>query len=186
MYGAGGFYVLTPLAALLGAALISRESSSGGIFFILSKPISRARLLLTKYFVCAGVLLAAALLGGLLIGILAAVYGYPVGQLEPASVVLSALLMWTGVLSALSIALLASVVFDDVVKSLVATAVATFLVFVFPVALGIPDRSWLPYYWIGWSLGANEGPLLTNFGICLVAAAVPLVAALWLFNRKAY
>ncbi len=32
----------------------------------------------------------------------------------------------------------------------------------------------------------GSAKVLTNFLVCLIAAAVPLLAALWLFNRKAY
>lgn len=67
LYYLGGFFVLLPLAAFLGVASISGEVSSGTVLLLLSRPMSRTRLLLTKYAVCAGTLLVAAVLGKSLI-----------------------------------------------------------------------------------------------------------------------
>ncbi len=44
----------------------------------------------------------------------------------------------------------------------------------------------LPYFWSSESLYLGEGLAATNFLICLITAIVPLLAALWLFRRKAY
>jgi ABC-type transport system involved in multi-copper enzyme maturation permease subunit len=49
LYYFGGLFVLLPLAALLGVASISGEVSNGAIFLLLSRPVSRTRLLLSKW-----------------------------------------------------------------------------------------------------------------------------------------
>jgi hypothetical protein len=46
---------------------------------------------------------------------------------------------------------------------------------------------WMPtrYYYFDPFHGSG-GFAIINFVVCLIAAALPLLAALWLFNRKAY
>src|SRR5689334_3943623 len=43
--------ILVILAAIMGAGLIASEVNKGTIFFLLSKPVSRTQVLLTKYCV---------------------------------------------------------------------------------------------------------------------------------------
>jgi ABC-type transport system involved in multi-copper enzyme maturation permease subunit len=101
-------------------------------------------------------------------------------------------------------------------RTLIATAVAVYLVISIPEILRIPlelffwidgygTRSWvkvekwyeyfevfrLPNYW---SIGNSYGPFFGSQQVspwvaalvCLVAAVIPLLAAIWLFRRKAY
>ena len=78
-------------------------------YFLLSKPASRERVLLTKYAVSGTILLAVALLGSAGLVVTAAVMGRPqplVGML------VSTLLLWLGLLFVLGVALLFSVIFD--------------------------------------------------------------------------
>lgn len=200
-YGAGGYVVLIPLAALLGVALISGEVSGGSIFLLLSSPVSRTRLLLTKYGVCAGVLLAAALLGGVTLFVAAEERGYPLESLRFSGVALSAALIWLGSLFVLGVALLASILFRGVIGSVVATALALALIFELPNLMltlsyagffseplqELSDKlPWLPLYWYSKSLYMGRSFVPTYFFVSTVAAAVPLLAALWIFNRKAY
>ena len=137
-FGVGGLLVLAALAAFLGVALISGEVGGGSVFLLLSKPVSRTRLVLGKYAVCAGVLLAAAVCGAVLVVLVAFVRGYPVGRLVSVpGVALSVLLVWLGALSVLGVALLASVLFRSVISSVVAVVVALFVIAVFPDILNL-------------------------------------------------
>src|SRR4028118_71631 len=47
-FGRIGLQIIVVLAALLGGSLIAGEVSRGTIFFLLSKPLSRERILLSK------------------------------------------------------------------------------------------------------------------------------------------
>lgn len=202
LYYLGGLFVLLPLAALLGVTSISGEVDNAAIFLLLSRPASRTRLLLTKYAVGAGVLLVAAVLGKVLLLAVAAARGYPIGQMRSAEALLSVLVLWSGVLFVLGTALLVSVVFRSVAVSIVACALTLFLVFALPIVVaGSYPASflnewalrlelytyWMPaYYYYPDEFYSIAGFAPTNFLVCLVAAVVPLLSALWLFNRRAY
>jgi ABC-2 type transport system permease protein len=201
IYGSGGGTAMVLLAALLGVGLISGEVSRNTIFLLLSKPVSRTRLLLTKYAVCAGVLLLAAGLRAIVLMVAAAFKDYPLAQVSYLGVALSVVLLWLGSLSVLGVALLASVLFGDVIKSVAVTIVALYLMLA-PAswinyflwdeyhALGLSDefpyKATLFFYWSSEALFLGEAFETTNFLVCLVAAVAVLVAALWLFRRKAY
>jgi hypothetical protein len=45
---------------------------------------------------------------------------------------------------------------------------------------------WIPANYNCVGFHGIGGFALSNFLVCLIAAATPLLAALWLFNRKAY
>lgn len=202
IYGDVGAPILAALAAFLGVALISREMSQGTILLMLSKPVSRTRLLLEKYAVGAGTLLAAALLGSVGLAISVAVRGYPMSELSLVGIAFSTLLIWLGSLCVLSLALLFSVLLGSVLKSFIATAIAVYMVFAFPRdflnyslwveyhRLGVSEKFVeglsLRQYWTSESLYMGESLGLVSFLICMIAATVPLLAALWIFNRKAY
>lgn len=202
IYGWYGAPLISALAAVLGVTLVSREVGQDTIFLLLSKPIRRSRLLLEKYSIGAGALFVAALLGSVGLVVSAALRGYPVGDISIVGVVLSTVLLWLGSLSALGAALLISVLFRGILKSVVATVGAVYLVFTFPEGflnyslwsqyqeLGISEEFVsglaLQHYWTSESLYLGESFMPVSFLVCLIAAAVPLLIALWLFNRKAY
>lgn len=135
VYEAGKYMVLVPLAALLGVALVSGEVSRGSILLLLSRPIGRTRIFLTKYSVGASLLLATALLS--VVGLVVSRYahGYPAAAINVAEILASAGLFWLGTLSVLGVAVLASVLFGDVIRSAIATLVACY------VAISAP--SWI-------------------------------------------
>ena len=104
--------------------------------------------------------------------------------------------------------MLVSIIFRSVVTSVVACVSSLLLVFALPwyiVDLAISHHYypssfsyawservalltyWMPanYYYRDYVYGIG-GFALTNFLVCLISAAVPLLAALWLFNRRAY
>lgn len=213
---AGAGLALVPLAALLGVALVSGEVSRGTIFLLLSQPISRTRVLLTKYLVGVAVLLAVALLGG--VGIVTSGYahGYPAASINVAKVLASSGLFWMGTLSVLGVATLASVLFRDVIRSVIATTATLYAIFYLPDLMRGVASLWLApseqeyredpmaangwyrsfetfriiNYWhisdaYGGPFGSQPDPVL-NLLVCFVTAALPLIAAFWLFRRKNY
>lgn len=201
VYGVGGGLMLAALALLLGAGLISREVDKGTIFLLLSSPVSRARTLLSKYASGAGILLFSAVSGGLVLFVVAAAQGYPLGSVNLAGVLLSVALLWLGSLFVLGVALLCSLLFQDAIKSFVAAGIVTFVALspdnwmnyffrneyhALGLSEGFPRATTLFYYWFSTRSFLGEGLAVTDFLVCLTAAAVPLLLALWLFNRKAY
>lgn len=204
LYYLGGLLVLTPLAAFLGVASVSGEAG-GTILQLLSRPVSRARVLLVKYGVGAGTLLLAAVLGKVALIAMAALRGYPLGQLNTLEVFISVFVLWLGVLFVLGTALLVSVLFQTVIASIVACALTLSLVFALPVVVAALHPSglafelslrmelytyWMPaYYYYGDPRNVSVGIggfTAANFLVCLVSAAIPLLATLWLFRRKEY
>lgn len=209
-YG-GNFLILVPLAGLLGVALVSGEVGRGSIFLLLSRPVSRTRALLTKYSVCVISLFTVSLIG--VFGTFVSAYArdYPQGSFRVAEILVSSVLFWLGALFVLGLALLCSVIFGDVIKSVVATIVVAYLFYSGPDLLmslsefwffvvGDPandPRVWeerymsfqrfdLFSYWTARDLFTGEWVATRNLIVCLVAAVVPLLASLWLFRRRAY
>lgn len=192
VYGGGGL-ALALLAILLGAMTLSEEVSRGTIFLLLSKPVSRARILLSKYAISAGILLSAAILGhAMLIGVAGAI-GYPLDLLDLYGMVLSTALIWLGSLSVLGLAVTFSVVFRNALVSLAVAFVTVCLVF---YALPGYAEVFIPYgtlakvaplySWISTSMYAGQGFATLNFHACIALATGLLLLPLWLFNRKAY
>ncbi len=178
--------ILGALAAFLGGGLIAGEVSKGTIFFLLSKPVSRTRVLLTKYGVAAGVLLVASLVSGLGMYLVALLQGH---ALAFGGVLLSAGLLWLGALSLLGLALVFSILFDDVLRP-VALAMIIGVVVGLPGVIGAFAPGWadwsLPGYWASLSAFELSGFPGKALLITLVAAALPALAALPLFQRRAY
>jgi ABC-type transport system involved in multi-copper enzyme maturation permease subunit len=185
-YAKNGGLILGGLAAFLGAALVAGEVSKGSIFFLLSQPVSRDRVLLTKYAVNAGLLLGVGLLIAVALWITAALMGQalPVGGL-----LASTLLLWLGTLAILGAALLFSVLVPDALRA-AGLAVVVAVLLGLPGVIGTFVPGWadwsLPNYWA--SLPAFQGTALPlkELAIDLVAAGLPLAAALLLFRRRAY
>ncbi|HEX6777141.1 MAG TPA: ABC transporter permease subunit [Ktedonobacterales bacterium] len=181
-FSKNGPEVLAILAALLGASLIASEVNKGTIFFLLSKPVSRDRVLLTKYAVSALILLGVMLLGGLALLAAAAIVGH---AQNVGGVLISTVLLWLGMLFVLGLSMLFSVLFKDVLRPLV-------LALIIPVVLSIPGlipnvNDWnLTFYWSNFA--AYQGTVfpLKELIICLVAAIVPVIIAIPLFRKQAY
>lgn len=205
-YYLGVLFVLMPLAAFLGVASISDEAGSGTLFQILSRPVSRVRMLLTKYAVGAGVLLLAAVSGKVVLTGAAAIRGYPLGEVRVVEAVTSVLVSWSGVLFVFGTAILVSTAFRSVLASAAACALTLPLVFALPhvipalfmrstAALGELSLRltlfayWVPPYYYGDPRDDTVGIggfTTANFLVCLISAALPLLAALCLFQRKEY
>jgi hypothetical protein len=127
--------VVVGLAGLLGVGLISSEVSGGSIFLLLSKPLSRGRMLMTKYTVCAACLLVVAVFGGISATLYAYARGYPSESVQVTQILTSTTLHWLASLFVLGVALIASVIFRDVVRTLVATVAAMFVILAGPELL---------------------------------------------------
>lgn len=174
--------------ALLGARLIAPEAGSGAIYLLLSRPLSRARILLTKYGIAAGALLGLCGLCGVLALVLGALQGVP-----PSGGLLSAVvLLWLGTLFSLGIALIYSVLLPNGLAAAVLGFLTTFGVVLAPIAIprqfGQPgDEAWsLATYWCDLNIYAGVSNPVPALGITGAAALVPLGLALLLFRRAAY
>lgn len=185
-YGKNGQLVLGALAAFIGGGLIAGEVSKGTIFFLLSKPLSRGQVILTKYATGAAIQLAVCVVGSLVILIAGAVLGHP-QSIE--GVAMSTLLLWLGTMFVLGLALFFSVIFDDLLRPVGAALVIAVLVGI-PglVAAILPGwANWsLPTYWANLPAHLGQSFPGKELAICLVAAALPVVAAVALFKRRAF
>jgi hypothetical protein len=181
--GNSGLFLMI-VAALIGASLVAGEVSKGTIFLLLSRPLSRNRILLTKYLVGAAILLAMNVLAGVAMVLASAIAGHFQG-LDLGGAALSVLLFWLGTLFVLGLATLFSVVFNDVLRPLALTVGAVLL-------LNLPaffphGSDWvLPGYWT--SLPAFLGHEFPTKAlvISLIAAVIPILAAVPLFRRQNY
>jgi ABC-type transport system involved in multi-copper enzyme maturation permease subunit len=174
--------VLAILAAIMGAGLIAGEVGKGTIFFLLSKPVSRTRVLLTKYSVNALALLGISVLSSAAILVAAAVRGQPVHW---AGVAVSSLLLWVGMLFILGLATLCSLFFKDVLRPLV---IALLVVIVLSLPGLVPGwGAWnLTGYWADYSAYLGNSFPLQALLILLVAAVLPVAVAIPLFRKQQY
>ena len=176
--------LLAILAAVLGASLIATEINKGTIFFLLSKPVSRVGVLLAKYMVSALILLGAILASGVALLVVAALIGHP----QPiGGVFISTLLLWLGMLFVLGLALLFSVLFKDVLRSLVGALLVTLLLSIPGLIPNSGVNGWnLTLYWSNFAAYQGTAFPLKSLLICLVAGVVPLALAIPLFRKQAY
>lgn len=182
------FWVTGPLllgflAALLGSALIAEEVTNGTIFFLLSKPISRHRLLLTKYGISAGVLFTLTLLTSIIIAGMSSAIGHPqeVGRLGVAT-----LLLWLNTLFPLGLSLFFSTLSTRSIYPLIFTILIIIALTLLPtIPSGNLDWSlWL--YWSSQDAYLNGTFPLKEFLVCLVTATLPVLGALAVFRTKIY
>ena len=181
-FAKNGPEIMAVLAIVLGSALIAAEVNKGTIFYLLGKPISRDRVLLTKYAISALILFAITVLSSVVLLVTSAIAGY---SQSIGGVVISTLLLWLGVLFPLGLALMFSVLFKDALWPLICALVITIL-------LAIPGffpngGVWsLPGYWSSHAAYLGQVFPAKELIICLIAAALPLLLALILFRRQAY
>jgi ABC-type transport system involved in multi-copper enzyme maturation permease subunit len=183
-FSKNGPEILAILAAVLGASLIASEVNKGTIFFLLSKPVSRDRVLLTKYLVSALILLGVMLLSSAAILVAAAVVGHPQ---QVGGVLISTVLLWLGMLFVLGLALLFSVLFHDVLRPLIFSLLLTLLLSVPGLIPNTSLNAWnLTFYWSNFAAYQGTAFPLKALIICLVAAMVPVALAIPLFRKQAY
>lgn len=183
-FSKNGPEILAILAAVLGASLIASEVTKGTIFFLLSKPVSRDRVLLTKYLVSTLILLGVMVLSGIAILVAAAIVGHPQNV---GGVLISTVLLWLGILFVLGLALLFSVLFHDVLRPLIFSLLLTLLLSIPGFIPNATLNDWsLTFYWSDFA--AYQGTMfpLKALLICLIAALVPVALAIPLFRKQAY
>ena len=163
-------------------------------------PVSRERVLLTKYALGAGVLFVVAMLGSIALLVTTAVLGYPQNMV---GVLVSAVLMWLGLLFVLGTSLMLSVVLDSTLLALVGTFLVWMLTSLFPALIAqqiavnflssqsdfpatLFDALALSPYWTSLAAYSGEGFPAMHFLVSSVTAVLTLLAALWLFRRRAY
>jgi hypothetical protein len=158
----------------------------------------------TKYAVCAGALLVAAILGHIMVFTVAGfAKDYPPGLFDGWGMILSTLLLWLVSLLGLGLATIFSVVFGNPLVSLAATCASFFvaLMAVFHVPMTIATlvsedtwrtllragiRTWPLVTFSSRSLYTGESLGISNVLVWLTIATIPLPVAFWLFRRKAY
>lgn len=174
--------ILMVVTALLGASVIAGEVNKQTIFLLLSRPLSRDQILLTKYAVGAVILLALNILSGVAVYVVSAVSGRPQ---DLGGVAVSVLLFWLGTLCIFGIATLLSVVFNDVLRPL-GLAVVILIVLNLP-GLFPHGADWsVPSYWSSLPAFLGQEFPVKALIISLIAALVPLLLAVPLFRRQAY
>lgn len=204
-FGAVGKTFLIPVAAVLGVGLVSAEAGRSTIFFLLSRPVGRDRVLLAKWAVGAVALLGIVAFFGIAFVASAAAKGYPLGLLSVTGMGLSILLLWLGSLSVFGLALAISVSLRNltwsaiaILASLVLTWALSNFLYGFWMNYFLDDgeslrlgaeavqRAIVPHYWSSRDLYLGDSFALVNFAVCLLAATLPLLAALWAFRRRAF
>jgi ABC-type transport system involved in multi-copper enzyme maturation permease subunit len=181
-YEKNGAEVLALLAAVLGASLIGGEVNKGTIFFLLSKPVSRVRVLLVKYAVSAALLLAMIVLSSATLLVTAAIVGRPQNL---GGLAISTLLLWLGTLFVLGLALLFSVLYKDVLRPLLFALIITIVTVIPGFIPGWSDWS-LTNYWSSQAAYLGQEFPTKALIICLVAAILPVLLAVPLFRKQAY
>lgn len=181
-FGKSGPEVVAILAAVLGCGLIASEVNKGTIFFLLSKPVGRVRILLVKYAVNAALLLAMVVAGSVALVVTAAIVGHPQNL---GGVAISTLLLWLGALFVLGLAMLFSVLFRDILRPLLFALIIAILAAIPGFVPGWSDWS-LPGYWSSQAAYLGQEFPLKALIICLVAAIVPVIVAIPLFRKQAY
>jgi ABC-type transport system involved in multi-copper enzyme maturation permease subunit len=182
-FATNGPFILGLFAAILGGGLIANEVSKGTIFFLLSKPVSRERILLIKYGVSAGLLLAVSAMSSIALAIMSIVLGYPQDLLH---LLIATVLLWLAALFPLGLALFFSIVSPDSLRPVVFSLLITITLVLLPAILpnGLNWSLW--HYWNNLDAYLTGSFPLKEYLVCLVTALVPLLAALIVFRRKAY
>jgi ABC-type transport system involved in multi-copper enzyme maturation permease subunit len=182
-FATNGPLILALFAVILGSGLVASEVSTGTIFFLLSKPVSRERILLTKYAVSAGLLLAVSVIISLVIAVAGIAVGHPQ---DPLRLLIATGLLWLAALFPLGIALFFSIVSPDNLRSVVFSLLLTVALVLLPSMLPNGLDWSLGHYWMNQHTYLAGGFPLKEYLVCLLTALVPLLAALVVFRRKAY
>jgi len=174
--------ILIIVAALIGASLIAGEVSKGTIFLLLSRPLSREQIVLTKFGVGAALMLGMNVLVSVVLAIASSITGHPQNL---GGIAISALLFWLGTVFVLGVAAVFSVVFSDVLRPL-ALAAGVLILLSLPAFFPHGGDWVLPTYWSSLPAFLGQEFPLKALVISLIAAAVPVVLAVPLFKRQQY
>jgi len=181
-YLSNGPLIFLLFAIVLGCGLIATEVSQGTITFLFSRPLSRNRILLTKYAVSAASLLIVAILSSIAILVSSMILGYTLDMIR---LLTATFLFWLGSLTPLGCALIFSIIASDTLRALL-WSLLTFAVG--NVLLLIPRwQPWsLLYYWSSRQSYLQGTFPFAEYIFCFIAALLPLLLALWLFHLKEY
>ena len=182
-FAANGPFFLGLFAAILGGGLIANEVNKGTIFFLLSKPVSRERILLTKYGVSAGLLLAVSVIGSIALAAMGIFLGHPQDLLH---LLIATGLLWLAALFPLGLALFFSIMSPDSLRPVIFSLLITIALVLLPAILpnGLNWSLW--HYWSNLNAYLTGSFPLTEYLVCLITAAIPLLVALIVFRRKTY
>nr|BBH87976.1 hypothetical protein KTC_27270 [Thermosporothrix sp. COM3] len=175
--------ILGLFAILLGSGLIANEVNKGTLFFLLSKPISRDRLLLTKYGVSAGLLLIVGLMSALTVVLVCLLLGHAQNILN---LLTATGLLWLGTLFPLGVSLCFSILSPDSLRPVIFTLLVVLALTLLPMSLPGGQNWSLWHYWGSQSAYITGHFPLKEYIVCFVVAVVPLLLALIVFRRKAY
>jgi ABC-type transport system involved in multi-copper enzyme maturation permease subunit len=178
-----GLFILGLLAILLGSGLIAGEVSKGTIFFLLSKPVNRERILLTKYGVSAGLLLAVSVLSSVVVAVTCALLGQPQNVL---SLLVATVLLWLATLFPLGVALCFSLIAPDSLRAVIFAALVVLVLALLPLSLASGPNPSLGAFWSSQHAYLAGSFPVVEYVICLLTAVIPLAVALVVFRRKAY
>ena len=181
-FALNGPVILAAFAAILGGGLIAGEVDKGTIFFLLSHPVSRERILLTKYVVSAGLVLAVSVISALSIALTSRVVAHPQ---DPLRLLIATGLLWLTALFPLGLSLFFSVMSSDSVRPVIFSLLITLALMLPAIVPGGMQWS-LWHYWSSQNAYQMGSFPLKEYLVCLVAALIPLCAALMVFRRKAY
>jgi ABC-2 type transport system permease protein len=175
---ASQFFFVNFISVLFGARLIASEKTHGTISLLLSRPMSRERILLTKFAVNAFLLFVLCCL----CGVVAFIVGIALGIPQPmAGTIASIFLLWLGTIFGLGVTLNYSIV----IPSSLAAGVLGFVTI--RIFLLVMFFAWPTYNcWASLNVYAgisNPFPLL---GMSLILALVPLITSIILFQHKTY
>lgn len=177
-----GGAILMIVAMLIGASLIAAEVNKGTIFLLLSRPLSRDRILLTKYGVGAVLLLGMSIIMSSVLEICGLIAGH---TLDLGGLAISTLLYWLGMLFIYGLTTMFSVLFSDVLRPIGLTVVVLILLML-PSFLPHGGDWVLPAYWASLQAFLGQAFPTKELIISLVAAIVPVAVAVPLFRRQAY
>ncbi|HEY0754158.1 MAG TPA: ABC transporter permease [Ktedonobacteraceae bacterium] len=182
-FATNGPLVLGTFAAILGGGLIASEVSSGTIFFLLIKPVSRERILLTKYGVSTGLLLAVSIMSSIVVALVCSALGYPQDLLH---LLVATGLLWLAALFPLGLSLFFSIILPDSVRPVIFSLLITLALALLPALLPAGLNWSLWHYWCSLDAYLTGSFPLKEYLVCLVTALLPLLAALVAFAKKAY
>ncbi|QBD80230.1 hypothetical protein EPA93_31335 [Ktedonosporobacter rubrisoli] len=179
----GGPGLLGFMAAFLGSGLIAGEVNKGTLYFLLTRPISRKRILLTKYATSMAILLILALTASIVIDGICLLLGHPQEMLN---LLIATGLLWLSTLFPLSLSLLFSVISTESSRPLIYSLLFILTLAALPPLL-LRDQNWsLWHYWSSREVYLGNGFPLKEYLVCLLTAVLPLLGALIAFGRRKY
>jgi ABC-2 type transport system permease protein len=179
-YGKNLYQFASLLAIVLGMGLVAAESGNKTLSFLLTRPVSRRRVLAVKMGVGAAALAVIIAVSSLTLVIASVAAGH---ELPPGLFMLGVPAAWAGTMVIFSLTVLMSVRFSDQVKAAVAAAV---LAGIMSLPSWVPRLRWLSIYrhMQGFHVMTRGEPDWTALAAMLAAGAVLALLAVHLFERR--